>query len=76
MIRAAEPEPSKVLELSCVSEDDISLPSKSVNFSNYVGMSKAGFEEICSLLKEFGGKTRARGKGHRWKEEAPLGIPF
>lgn len=54
----------------------ISLPSKSVNFSNYVGMSKAGFEEICSLLKEFGGKKRARGKGHRWKEEAPLGIPF
>ena len=55
VIRAGELEITKALELACVleGEDLVNLPSKLVNFSNYVGMPVVEFEkEINCLMKK------------------------
>ena len=55
VIRAGELEITKALELACVLEGEnlVNLPSKLVNFSNYVGMLVVEFEkEINCLMKK------------------------
>ena len=65
VVKIEELEPSKALELGSdsVGEDLVSLPSKLVNFINYLGMPVVGCEkEINFLLR----KLESR-KGHEVK---------
>ena len=77
VIRVGEPELCKALKLYCVFGGRCQPSQKVCKFQQLCGDASGGVREGDQFpFEEFGGKKRAWGKGFRWKEEAPLDIPF